>query len=406
MVDRRDEASELLAGIESMVMDRATSTSWIFMTDGTAVESPFDPSIFPPSSVIVRTRYVPSTNLLFMETNRGDTIETELPTLQDPAPRGERPVVYLDQRDWSFLAKVLFEPERVRTDRERDAAAHLIALARERKIILPMSFAHLGETSWRSDLDQRYHLALTLTQLSRGWQVRYPIDVWQYELHQTFSTRFQQVALPLLDVFTLDACAAESRGTFQEFALSSAGFPKEVEYVRRAMVCMMSYIDSVLASEASLRTPSTDWVDTFQLITDELAKVPTMSEKRNVLRHMLLKELNLQVVAETANKYGGTPSKLEQWVKSHFEADVRAMRCFGFWSEVYRVKHLDSTTKWLANDLVDMLFLTCAAGYADYVLGERSATSHLKQAARRLGRSVKVYSRMNDLVFALQDDGF
>lgn len=191
MANRRDEASELLADIESMVMDRATSSAWIVMTDGTAVRGPLEPSPFSPSSTIIRTRYVPSVNRLFMETNRGDTIETELPTLKSPAPRGGRPVVYLDQRDWSLLAKVLYEPERVRTDRERDAAAHLIALARARKIILPMSFAHLGETSKWSVTDRRYHLALTLTQLSRGWQMRYPIDVWQHELHETFASRFQ-----------------------------------------------------------------------------------------------------------------------------------------------------------------------------------------------------------------------
>ncbi len=99
MANHHNEASELLDGIESMIMDRATSTSWVIMTDGTAAWSSFDPSTFRPNSNIVRTRYSPRTNRLFMETNRGDTIEAELPTLQNPAPINGRPVVYLDQRD-------------------------------------------------------------------------------------------------------------------------------------------------------------------------------------------------------------------------------------------------------------------------------------------------------------------
>jgi len=52
-----------------------------------------------------------------------------------------------------------------------------------------------------------------------------------------------------------------------------------------------------------------------------------------------------------------------------------------------------------------MLFLTCAAGYADYVLAERSSTSYLNQSAKRLGRSIKVYSRINDLVVAFENEG-
>ncbi len=406
MANHHEEAGELLADIESMAMDRETSTSWIFMTDGTTVRGPLEPSPFSPSSTIIRTRYVPSTNRLFMETNRGDTIETELPTLQSSAPRAGRPVVYLDQRDWSLLAKVLFEPERVQKESDLEAATYLISLARARRIILPMSFAHLGETSkWRIR-DRRYNLALTLTQLSRGWQMRYPIDVWQYELHQTFASRFRNVILPPLEVFTLEGCAIESTGTFQKLAISSVGFPEEIEFVARATVCMMSYIDMVLDSEATVPTPIPEWVDAFQLITDELAKEPkTSSQKRYILRFMLLKDIQLRV-AEVAHQSGVTGSELETWVESHFEPDVPGMRCLGLWNEVFQAKHINSTTKWKTNDLTDMLFLTCAAGYADYVLAERSATSYLNQTAKRLGRSINVYSRIDDLIVELQRQGF
>jgi len=38
------------------------------------------------------------------------------------------------------------------------------------------------------------------------------------------------------------------------------------------------------------------------------------------------------------------------------------------------------TQRWEANDLIDILFLCCAAGYADVVVGERQAIGYLRQA--------------------------
>ncbi len=40
----------------------------------------------------------------------------------------------------------------------------------------------------------------------------------------------------------------------------------------------------------------------------------------------------------------------------------------------------NKTLKWEANDLVDIMFLGCASGYADIVVGERSTIAYLRQA--------------------------
>jgi hypothetical protein len=405
MTTHDGEASAIFAGIESMVIDRATSRTWVIMTDGTAAWAPTAPSTFTPTSIIARTTYVPRANRLVVETVRGDTIEAELPTLKHPAPTHGRPVVYLDQKDWSRLADVLFDPERVQSISDRDAASYLIDLARSNKIILPMSFAHFTETSRWPNAERRPHLALTLTQLSRGWLMRHPIDVWQYEFRQTFASRYQQVTVPLLDVFTLDACSAQSQDTFQELEMSSAGFPKGVEYVGRATICLSSYIDAVLNSEPTPRSPIPEWVDGFQLITDELAKVPApSSRKRKLLRFPLLKDVIPQVTDSIAQS-GITQSEFEVWIETHFNRDVGAMNCFGLWNEVFQDKHLETTTKWRENDLIDMLFLTCAAGYADYLLCEASMWNLLRQAAKRLGRPIRVYSRITDLAADLKSEG-
>jgi hypothetical protein len=44
----------------------------------------------------------------------------------------------------------------------------------------------------------------------------------------------------------------------------------------------------------------------------------------------------------------------------------------------YRLRNRTQT--WEPNDLIDVLFLSCAAGYADVVVGERRTIGYLRQA--------------------------
>jgi hypothetical protein len=62
-----------------------------------------------------------------------------------------------------------------------------------------------------------------------------------------------------------------------------------------------------------------------------------------------------------------------------------------------RLRNADQT--WEANDLVDIMFLCCASGYADVVVGERRAIGYLRQARQprpraRLATSLQVALRV------------
>jgi hypothetical protein len=126
---------QLLKCIASMAIDRVPSIGTVITSDGNSAS--FEPpSPLEPNSAILKLTYVPNANLFSLKTNRGDTIEAELPSFLDPERRDNRPVVYLDQRDWSLLAYALYEPAKILSIEERDAAEQLITLARERRIIL------------------------------------------------------------------------------------------------------------------------------------------------------------------------------------------------------------------------------------------------------------------------------
>ncbi len=74
--------------------------------------------------------------------------------------------------------------------------------------------------------------------------------------------------------------------------------------------------------------------------------------------------------------------------------EITAMPSLGLFREVLEQKHLNPGTTWYNNDLSDLMYLTCAAGYADYVVSERSLVSQMEQSLKRLNRLVNVYRRL------------
>lgn len=121
---------------------------------------------------------------LFADLARGDASE---------ARRGEPIWEFLDRVDdpvfdrvrrllnhWVALARHQWSPEKV-PERHRGAYAQLFDMARKRRVILPISAAHLVETA-RSDGRWWRDLATIMLQLSRGWQMRSPLKVRHHEL--------------------------------------------------------------------------------------------------------------------------------------------------------------------------------------------------------------------------------
>jgi hypothetical protein len=133
-------------------------------------------------------------------------IDLELGSVRNPSPLRGRPVVYLDQNHMSTLSKALRAPQRL-SEREWRAALRLITLAGEGKIIVPFSGAHLLETAAWTDNEARFHLATTILSVSRGWQLRDPLQVRQDELVALLSASVGR-SVPLGPVTTLAPNAA------------------------------------------------------------------------------------------------------------------------------------------------------------------------------------------------------
>ncbi|MCX5606670.1 hypothetical protein OHB39_03540 [Streptomyces sp. NBC_00047] len=66
-------------------------------------------------------------------------------------------------------------------------------------------------------------------------------------------------------------------------------------------------------------------------------------------------------------------------------------------------RHLNKGTTWRPNDLTDMVYLSCAAGYADFVVCEKHMRDPLQHGLKRLGRSAQVYRQLTDAVVAIEE---
>jgi hypothetical protein len=384
-----------------VTIDRATSTFTLQRSDKKEAKFPLEASPFEATSRIARMSYAPNAGLLHLETIHGDDIFAELPTIDDSAPRHDRPVVYLDQKDWSTLANTLYAPVKV-PDAERQASEKLIAWARSKQVILPMSSGHMAETCKWLKNKERYRLAITILQLSSAWQMRDPLEVRQFELRQSFTTRFKGYGLKSLEIFTLEpnAIYGESRG--QKNPDVPDHFPPESILALQALTHVSGTFDTLLDAEPVAMNSTPGWVEKNQRFTNWLEgeKERSSAQKRRSIDAFFVADAQTEI-AQAAFRSEITPNEMSQWLINELDSHVASMPCLGLFRETLQTMNLNYAT-WKNNDLTDLMYLTCAAGYADYVVAERSLVGYMHQALKRMHRPVNVYRRIQDLVTVLE----
>jgi hypothetical protein len=387
------------------ILDRRAGRAIVVWSDGPQAALPLEASAFEPTSRLDRVTYLFDENLAHMVTTAGEHIVAELPTTADAAPRRGRPVIYLDQKDWSTLSQVRYDPARIGSAEEREAGEALLALSEAGRVIVPLSAGHMAETCrWTND-SRRYQLALTIAQSSRGWQLRDPLDVRRLELQAALVGHRDRRPQPPPQAVTLapNACVGRARGLE---AAQTAELPDRVELASRALTSVTTYFDVMLDDDAIETVAVPGWAARHQRFTDWLAGSGRhRSAKDASIDVFFLSDLGTELPLAAASA-GITPEGLGSWVQTSADRDVAAMPCLGLFREALREKHLNSSTKWKAGDLADLMYLTCAAGYADHVVAERQMAGQLARAANRLGRHLSVHRNLSELLprLDIQDD--
>lgn len=372
-------------------------TVHVCFVDGRVASEPAGWRGFEPTSALDSSTYFPAESRLWLRTMRGDSIVLEIPTALDMSPRGDRPAIYLDQNHWSTLTNTLHEPERVANSDEREAAERLVEMKLADQVVLPLSLAHLAETCKQVDPEPRYRRALTIAQLSSGWQLRDPLALRRFELRQVLTSRYRQAcAIPSAAV-TLEPDALVA-GRYGRKGRTDPPVTMAQSWEVRAVSCIFGTIDTLLDGDPVPSPPPTEWAADFRRFAAFLAGSPKNKELLRRRTHAkFIADLGVEL-AEAAFGAGVSPEEQSDWTLHHSEDDLPDMPTLGLFREVLHEKLCDPNLQWVENDLTDMMYLTAGAAYCDHVVAERSHASHITNGFRRLNAARIAHPNLRSLV--------
>lgn len=348
------------------------------LADGTVFEDAMSSPI-PVGSAVRRSRFDTQERRLELTLDDGQKLEVEIGTPGQAIP-DDVPVVYLDQNHWVGLAQHLWAPERLR-EAERDAAAVLIAFARERRVVLPIAAAHLTEAAPLAGRRRR-DLSATILGLSRGWQMRSPI--WVRFTEYVASMRGQDPIAA--EVFTLEPGVLFANGPTRPTA--PPGTPVALEAVFARVVAAAAVYASILDDEpldvSEAREAAERWAAGFSGLATWMRENRTPErDARTNARARLIADQGPEL-ARAASSAGTSPERFSMWLEHDFPNDLARMPYVGRLAEVLYLRLRNADEKWEGNDLNDMNYLCCAAGYADVTVGERKTIEYLRRAERRV----------------------
>lgn len=366
-------------------IDLRARTLTRYSPSGAAASIPLPPGILEHDTNIERLRFSPGVSELRVGLPGGEEATVELRSDTDSTKelRGGRPILYLDQNKWSSMAAWKFGHRELPAE-EAEAARQLAALVASRQVLLPVSAAHLVETTPLHG-EIRVVLASTVLQLGRGWQMRNPLHVRVEEL--AMALRGERPAAG--DVFAPQADA------FFSYQPDSPveDLPRPWAELATAIPGVLGLYDAVVDAEAIpdeggvAAAAAAGWAKKHAELAAQLrAEAADKHLTHRVVQAHLILDMadDLLRLSQTLNLDADEIMRRltvpeDPIGQMPFLAQLRQML-------LARVRNAEQ--KWEPNDLIDTMFLSCAAGYADVVVGRelRSAISaklRTRQARRR-----------------------
>jgi hypothetical protein len=331
-------------------------------------------------------------------TDRKDEIRVQLAAERNPAPVNGRPVVYLDQNQWSTISKAIHCPERVANPDELHAAYEIVRLRTSGRIILPLSAAHMNETSQWGHSEGRYELAFTILALSAGWQMRDPLEVRASEFRRVIAGYHGRTSPTRASVITLEPYAALDVSLRErKRARPVEGIPREWRHVYRNAMAVSVYSGLLMDRRPMARGSSDGWLERVSGFSEFLkAETGDRSQRRRMASVFMLSDASREI-ASACFESGISPDEMLSWIGHSWSADQLGASAIDLFRATMTDKIL-SGSPWEANDLTDLMYLCTAAGYADYVVGERRTIGLLGQSTRRLGSAVRLHKNLRSLI--------
>jgi hypothetical protein len=374
-----------------LAVDWSHGRAEVEFASGLVVASPLTGRAAEHEGEIGRTDYDPESGELTITFRWGDTATFDLGPVEAPSA----PVVYLDQNHWIKLACLQWAPHKLTAHRE--GYERLLGLARDRAITLPLSSAHAFETA-RKDGRQRRELATTMLQLSRGWQMRNPLKVRREELVCAIAGLRTDAPIRPRPVFTLDPDALFHASDYQ-------GQPSPDRDLHARLTWASAIAETMIEDEREddeeARAKAERWRSMYAAIGVGLGESKAKrEEKRAAARAAILADFR-DDLAGAAAAAGLDSQAWADWLENS-EDSIAAMPAMGRIQEITFQRLSNPQYPWRSNDLSDMHFLSCAAGYADFVLAEGATTHDLRLAESRVPAGARICRSPAELVQAIE----
>lgn len=387
--------------VVAMEIDFEQHRATIELSDGRRETFPMPEALAGAGGPLRRSRFdFSDSTLTFTVFDRNVlTVEVGRPGAMDGPPAG-RPVVYLDQLHWVSLAKLRYAPEKL-DETTAGAATSLTELAEGQRVLLPLSAGHLSEMAhlegrWRE------HLGLTLMTLSRGWQMRNPVQVRKDEFRQAMLGGPSRVA----GVFTLEpeVLFAASKPADRNTDLP-APFDDLLPRLTWASALYATVLDDEAIPTREGQEAAERWAAGFPRLAEYMREHKTSADHARIsTRARLIVDLGDET-AIAARDAGLSPREYSDWLNDELPERLRGMPYVGRLHEVLYHRLRNADDKWERNDLIDMNFLCCAAGYADVVVGEKQTSEYLRRAESMSPPGAVVCRTLSEAIDALQDRG-
>jgi hypothetical protein len=320
----------------------------------------------------------PGRNELAIGLPSGEEVYVELRETRRPVSelRAGRPVVYLDQNHWSAIAAARFAHGTVSRDEAR-AANCLIELVDAKEILLPVSGAQILLRLFRSTG-------------SAGSPWRRRCCSWvvagrcatrsTYALTRSSALQGRQTVAA--DVFApqADRIFSSSEASSEVVTEVDQRFEDLIARVPQILGLYDAVVDPEAIPDEGGDAAAAAWAAKFAGLAVQLHAAGESAEMvRCVANGNLLVDL-LDDVMRVALLAKITPEEVINRLTTP-DDPVSRMPFLAQMRQLLFARLRNKTQKWEANDLMDILFLTCAAGYADIVVAERTTITYLRQAS-------------------------
>lgn len=375
--------------IASVAWDTNTGEVTVLGTGGQRLEARIAPMPSDPAVRVEADFQAEELVLVFDDSRR------VVASLGDEATARERlaaqPVVYLDQCHWSGMARHLTRGEA--SSDEEAAAERMAEWARAGRILLPVSSGHMLETGPLYG-SKRQELAFTMLGLCDGWFMRHPLEIRRMELVTSMQGRLPEAA----DIFGI----SPGRLFEDPMATAPSDFAVDLARVHARTVEVLSVYHTLVEESAIPESPLGEeltrrWAEgNHQAAIWARGQEMSRQQVDQFATELLLVD-HQDDIAEAAARSRLSHDEFRSWL-SLADEKLRSLPMLSRFREVLYLRLRNADEKWYPNDLVDMLFLCAAAGYADVVVGERRMADYLSRASASAPAGAAVTRKLPEAV--------